>query len=299
MKRALRLRSVHFVPGGQRKLLDRALATRADALVLDLEDATAPERKAEARALTADWLASVDFGDHARIVRINPLEGPLAADDLEACLPCPPELLMIPKVRGADELVELAAKLDALEAKFGHARGAIGFLPLATETPEGLLHIAEIAAAPRVAAISWGAEDLSAALGSRGNRGPDGAYLEVFRYARWQTLLAARAAGVQAIDGVFTDYRNDAGLRAETDEAARAGFDGKLTIHPAQIDPVNAAFTPSAEEVDRARRLLAAFESELAAGRSVFSFEGQMVDAPHRAQARRILQQAGDVESRR
>jgi citrate lyase subunit beta/citryl-CoA lyase len=299
VRRALRLRSVHFVPGGQRKLLDRALATNADALVLDLEDATAPERKSKARALTAEWLGSVDFGRKIRIVRINALDGALAADDIEACLPSPPELLMIPKVRGADELVELDSTLDALEEKFGHGRGAIGLLPLATETPEGLLQIAEIAAAPRIAGIAWGAEDLSAALGSRGNRGADGSYLEIYRHARWQTLLAARAAGVQAIDGVFTDYKNDAGLRAETDEAARAGFDGKMTIHPAQIDPVNAAFTPSAEELARAQRLLAAFETELAAGRSVFSFEGQMVDAPHRAQARRILQQAGEPRGSR
>ncbi len=293
MTRALRLRSVHFVPGGQKKLLERSLASRADALVIDLEDATAPEHKAEARRQAAEWFASVDFGSKVRIARINALDGPLAADDLEALLPAAPDLLMIPKLRAAEQLRELAAQLDVLEAKFGHARGRIGVLPIATETPEGLLQIEAIAAAPRVAAITWGAEDLAAALGARANRGPDGSYLELFRHARWMTLLAARAAGVQAIDGVYVDYKNHAGLRAESEEAAGLGFDGKLTIHPAQIDIVNAAFTPAPEAVERARRLLAAFEAEARAGRAVFSFEGQMVDAPHREQARRILQQAG------
>ena len=293
MTRALRLRSVHFVPGGQPKLIERALASRADALVLDLEDATPPERKAEARRLAAEWFAALDFGAKTRIARINPLAGALANDDLEALLAAPPELLMIPKVRGAEELRELAARLDALETRSGTARRAIGLLPIATETPQGLLRLAEIAAAPRVAAITWGAEDLAAALGARANRGPDGALLELFRQVRWQTLVAARAAGVQAIDGVFVDHRDLAGLRREAEEAARCGFDGKLTIHPAQIEPVNAAFTPAPEEVERARRLLAAFEREERAGRAVFAFEGQMVDAPHREQARRILEQAG------
>ncbi len=292
MTREPALRSVHFVPGGQRKLLERALESRADALVLDLEDATAPEHKAEARRLAASWLETLDFRGKTRIVRINPLDGPLAADDLEALLPAPPDCLMLPKLRGAEELRELAARLDALEAKYGHPRGRLRVLPIATETPEGLLHLEEIAAAPRVAAITWGAEDLAAALGARANRGPDGRYLELFRHARWSTLVAARAAGVQAIDGVYLEFRDEAGLRAESEEAARGGFDGKLTIHPAQIDPVNEAFTPSAQEVARAERLLAAFESEARAGRAVFSFEGRMVDAPHREQARRLLAKA-------
>jgi citrate lyase subunit beta/citryl-CoA lyase len=287
-------RSVHFVPGGQRKLLERSLASAADSLVIDLEDSVPPERKAAARAEARQWLAEVDFGAHERVVRINGLDTEWWRDDLEATLPAAPDAYVIPKVRGGADLERVAAVLDALEARAQPRRalGAVPLLPIATETAEGLLHIREIAAAPRVCALTWGAEDLATDLGARANRDAAGHYLEVFRYARVMTLLAARAAGVPAIDGVYTSFRDRDGLRAEAEQAAQLGFSGKLTIHPDQIEIVNQVFSPSAEEIRESQELLDAWEQERRAGRMAFAFRGRMVDAPHLARARALLERA-------
>ena len=273
-------------------MFERALSSPADSLVLDLEDSVTPERKAAARGEVRDWLAGADFGGRERVVRINPSDGELWEEDLEVTMSAPPDAYMLPKVGGVEDLVRVDERLSALEARAGVEPGRIGVIPIATETAEGLLRVSETARGPRVVALTWGAEDLSADLGASANRDADGRYLEVFRYARVMTLLASKAAGVQAIDGVYTDFRDTDGLRAEAGEAARMGFDGKLTIHPAQLESVNAAFSPSDEEVRESRELLAAFEENRRAGRMAFSHKGRMVDVPHLNRARAILERA-------
>lgn len=282
-------RSLHFVPGASEKMLAKSLATAADGLILDLEDAVTPENKAAARAVVADWLATVDFRGKERVVRINPFDTELGRADVEATAERRPDAYLVPKVRTRAELEALGRVLDAVDPE-----QKIRLLVLGTETPQGLLQIADLPLAPRVDALTWGAEDLSAALGARRNRRPDGRYLDVFAHARTMTLLSACAAGVQPLDTVYVDYTDLDGLRAESREAAEMGFTGKMTIHPAQIEVVNAAFTPSAEEIAESRELLSAFEENRAAGRAAFSFRGQMVDAPHVERARRIL----DIASR-
>jgi citrate lyase subunit beta/citryl-CoA lyase len=283
-------RSVHFVPGGQERYLARALESAADALVLDLEDAVRLEEKPAARAAVARWLHERHFGARERIVRINPLEGGLGQADLEATLPAGPDAYMVPKVRRFSDLEELDVHLCSLERAAGRAERSVALIPIATETPEGVLSVREIARAPRVAAVTWGGEDLSAALGARRNRDARGEYLEVFRYARIATLLAAAAAEVDAIDAVYVDFRDADGLRREAEDAADMGFAGKMTIHPDQIALVNAAFTPSDEDVRTAEELLAAAER---AGKAAFEHRGQMVDVPHLVRARKLLERAG------
>jgi citrate lyase subunit beta/citryl-CoA lyase len=288
--RARARRSVHFVPAGNERFLERALGSPADALVLDLEDAVRLEHKAEARARAAAWLRERDFGGRERIVRINPLESGLGEADLETTLPAGPDTYMIPKVRGPADLEQIDVRLRALERACGRPEGSTALIAIATETPEGVLAAREIARAPRVAALTWGGEDLSAALGARRNRDARGEYLDVFRYARIATLLAAAAAGIDAIDAVYVDFRDLDGLRREAESAADMGFAGKMTVHPDQIPIVNAAFTPSDEDVRDAEELLAAAAR---AGAGAFEHRGQMVDIPHLTRARKLLERAG------
>jgi citrate lyase subunit beta/citryl-CoA lyase len=285
-------RSVHFVPGGQERFLARALGSAADALVLDLEDAVLLADKAAARATVTAWLRERDFGGRERIVRINPLDSGLGEADLEATLAAGPDAYMIPKVRGPADLERVDALLLALERAAGRPERSTGLIAIATETPEGVLAIREIARAPRVSALTWGGEDLSAALGARRNRDAAGEYLDVFRYARIATLLAASAAGIDALDSVYVDFRDLEGLRREAEAAADTGFAGKLTIHPDQIPIVNAAFTPTDDEVRAAEELLAAAER---AGKGAFEYRGQMIDVPHLVRARRLLERRGQA----
>lgn len=283
-------RSVHFVPAGNERFLQRALSTPADALVIDLEDAVRLEQKAEARARAAAWLRESDFGGRERIVRINPIESGLGEADLEATLAAGADAYMIPKVRARADLEVIDARLRDLERACGRPEGDAALIAIATETPEGVLAASEIARAPRVVALTWGGEDLSAAIGARRNRDASGEYLEVFRYARIATLLAAAAAGIDPIDSVYVDFRDHDGLRREAESAADTGFVGKMTIHPDQVPIVNAAFTPTADEVRDAEELLAAAER---AGAGAFEHRGQMVDVPHLTRARKLLERAG------
>lgn len=285
-------RCAHFVPGANDKMLDKALTTNADALVLDLEDAVTPERKDDARQVVCGWLRDVPFGRQERVVRLNALDTPWCRADLEATMAHPPDAYLVPKLRGGDEVRLLDRMIDELERQHGHPAGSVKLLLLGTETPHGLLAIREMCCVPRVDALTWGAEDLSAALGSRRNRGADGRYLPVFEYARSMCLLAACAADVQPLDTVFTDVTDPEGLRADCDLAASMGFTGKISIHPSQIDPINEAFTPSPADIERARELLDQLAIEQAAGRMAFRFQGQMVDVPHFTQAARVLAMA-------
>jgi citrate lyase subunit beta / citryl-CoA lyase len=285
-------RAVHFVPGANEKMLQKSLALPADSLVLDLEDAVTPENKDSARETVTQWLKQVNFGRQERMVRMNPLDTPWGVRDLEVTMQGRPDSYLVPKVRTRDDLFKIDTILSRMEREYNYPPGAVKLVVLATETPQGLLNIRDFGSCPRVDALSWGAEDLSAAIGARRNRDEHGQFLEVFRYARIMTLLAATAAGVQPIDTVFVDIRDTEGLRRECQEGAWMGFTGKITIHPSQINVVNEVFSPSPEDIAESKELLAAFEENRQAGRMAFSFKGQMVDVPHLTRARTILERA-------
>lgn len=283
-------RAVHFVPGANDKMLAKSIDLAADALVLDLEDSVTPDNKESARKTVTEWLKSVDFKGRERMVRMNPLETPWGVADLEATMAGRPDSYMVPKVRTPDDIARIDEILRGLEKQYGYPERSVTLLVLATETPQGLLNIKDLGTHPRVDSLSWGAEDLSAAIGARRNRDERGEFLEVFRYARTMTLLAATAASVQPIDTVFVNVKDPEGFRRDCIEGAWMGFTGKITIHPSQIDIVNEVFSPSPQEVADAKELLAAFEENRKAGRMAFSFRGEMVDVPHLTRARRILE---------
>jgi citrate lyase subunit beta/citryl-CoA lyase len=285
-------RAVHFVPGANEKMLQKSLALPADSLVLDLEDAVTPENKDSAREVVTRWLKEIDFGRQERMVRMNPLDTPWGMKDLEVTMQGKPDSYLVPKVRTKEDLFKIDEMVSLMEREYGHTPGEVKLVVLATETPQGLLNIRDFGTCPRVDALSWGAEDLSAAIGARRNRDESGQFLEVFRYARVMTLLAAAAASVQPLDTVFVDIKDTEGLRRDCLEGAWMGFTGKITIHPSQVEVVNEIFTPSPEEIAESKELLEAFEENQKAGKMAFSFKGQMVDVPHLTRARTILERA-------
>lgn len=286
-------RSLHFVPGGQARMLDKALTLAADGLILDLEDAVPPDRKAETRPIVREWLGR-EFGGRERWVRMNPIATDLARADLEETIAGRPDGYVVPKPRHAGDVREIAQLLDVLEHRHGIPAGRTRLLPIATETPEGLLNIREVAAAsPRVVAISWGIEDLGAAMGLPRVRDAHGRYLDIPRYARTMCAIAASAAGVDWLDTVYTDIADLAGLRRECEDGVAMGFSGKISIHPSQIDVINDVFTPDKALVAEARELVALFDEHRARGAYAFRFKGQMVDAPHLTRARKLIERAG------
>ncbi len=285
-------RSVHFVPGANEKLLTKSLGLAADSLVLDLEDAVTPDRKDAARDIVGGWLRDVDFGRQERIVRMNPLDTPWGLDDLRVTMQTPPDAYLVPKVRTLADIEQIDLTLETLESEYGFTRGSVKLILVSTETPQGVLNLPTFTQCPRVTALSWGAEDLSAAIGARRNRDDAGNYLDVFKYCRIQTLLCATAAGVQPLDTVYVDIKDTDGLRRDCQEGAWMGYTGKITIHPDQIPIVNELFTPSAGEVAESRELVAAFEAAQREGNMVFRFRGQMVDVPHLTRARTIIERS-------
>ena len=290
-------RSMHFVPGANEKMLTKSLASNADSLVLDLEDAVTPARKDEARKVVAEWLRDVDFGRQERTVRMNPLDTPWGYDDLRETMVHPPDAYLVPKPGTLDDLMTIDAELRSLEREYGHPDRSVALILVSTETPLGALNVTTFPSCPRVTALSWGAEDLAAALGAARNRDRDGRYLPVFEHCRTMTLLSATAAGVQPIDTVYVDFNDMAGFLAECEMVAWMGFTGKISIHPNQIDPINDAFTPSAADVNEANELLEAFEIAQAEGNMAFTFNGQMVDAPHLNRAKALLERAAAIEA--
>jgi len=291
------LRSWLFVPGDSEGKQAKALTTEADALILDLEDSVDPGQLPAARSRVRELLGSQPAGTGPQLwVRINPPQGRAWREDLAAVFgERPPDGIVLPKVSSAGEIVEVGEQLTALEAGRGLSGGATGLLVIATETARGLLALpgypAALEAAPvaavRLAALTWGAEDLSAALGATGKRDAAGALTFPYALARGSCLLAAAALGVQAVDGVHVEFRDAEGLARELGEARRDGFSGKLAIHPDQIAAINAAFTPTEAERTYALRVVAAFAATGGAG--VASLDGQMIDRPHLIQARRVL----------
>ena len=288
-------RSVHFVPGPNEKMLAKSLESEADTLVIDLEDAVAPVDKLIARDVIADWLATVDFGRQEVAIRLNPLDTPWGLDDLDATMVNPPHLYMIPK---AERLTDLQV-LDSLitQHEMHHSSGDlnVGLLLIGSETPLGVENLHVLAGEPRVRGLTWGAEDLAASIGASTNRDAHGQYLGLFSSSSNRTVLAARSSGVQPIDTVFVRLNDEVALEEECRKAVEIGFAGKLTIHPSQIPIVNEAFTPDSEAIERARRLIEAFDEARKEGRNAFRFEGQMVDAPHLSQAKDLLARVAET----
>jgi citrate lyase subunit beta / citryl-CoA lyase len=290
-------RSMLFVPGDSDKKLASCASADADALILDLEDSVAPGRKPFARERVAEFLQRQPPPPRTVWVRVNALGGEDCAKDLASVVPAHPAGIVLPKPRGAADVVALAGMLDELERRFAIEPGATKVLPIATETAASLFALGGYASCgPRLAALTWGAEDLSVAVGAASNVDEHGEWLPLFQLARSLCLLAAAAAGVGAIDTVYTDFRDERGLLRHTTAARRDGFSGKLAIHPEQVEIINRAFEPDAEEIAHARRVVAAFADE---GTGVVAVDGRMLDRPHLARARRTLNVAAALELRR
>ena len=286
-------RSLHFVPGGNERMLAKALTLPADGLILDLEDAVTPDKKAATRPIVRQWLESRDFGPRERWVRMNPIYSEYGETDLEETIAGRPHGYVVPKPRHAGDIRRIAAVLERLEQRHGLPWGSTRLVLIATETPEGLLNIREVAAAsPRIAAVSWGIEDLSAAMGLPRTRDAEGRYLDIPRYARVMCAVAAGAAGVEALDTVYTDLADLEGLRRECQEGVWMGFSGKISIHPSQIEVINSVFTPSKADAEEAVALIAAFEEHARRGAGAFAWKGQMMDMPHLTRARKIVERA-------
>lgn len=292
--RSLR-RSLHFVPAGKEKMFAKALELPADSLIIDLEDSVAAPHKERARAQAVEWLNGADFGGREKLVRINPQDSRWGREDIEAVLAARPDGLVLPKVASRGTVDAVDQVVGALEAEHGLESGSVALLLLGAETPRSLFRLPELVANQRVDALTWGIEDLAGNLGARRLRHEDGEFLPVFSHARSLCLLAAAAGGIQAVDTVFADFHDEAGLRKECLSAVEMGFTGKLTIHPEQIEVVNAVFTPTAEALSEARELVAAFEENEAGGSSAFSFDGMMVDTPRLKRARELLALAARI----
>ncbi|HZO21854.1 MAG TPA: CoA ester lyase [Steroidobacteraceae bacterium] len=291
------LRSLLFVPGDSERKQTKALASAADLLILDLEDSVASAHLPAAREQVRELLlGNTERSAQQLWVRLNALSSGLLLQDLAAVFPGQPDGIVLPKASSAEEVSEVSHYLSAMEAQAGRPIGSTRLIVIVTETPQALLRLGEYprasgltaSARERLAGLTWGCEDLSAALGITHKTDRQGSLTFTFQLARSMCVLAAAAVGVQAIDGVFLDYRDLEGLKRDIESARRDGFTGKLAIHPDQIEAINAAFLPAASEIEWARRVVAAFASDPEAG--VLSVAGQMVDRPHLVQARRILE---------
>jgi len=286
------LRSFLFVPGDSERKLAKAETTQADALILDLEDAVAPENIERARGMVKEYLqARRTRGRQQLWVRINPIQTPKALADLATVMPGGPDGIMLPKSDSAAETVTLGHYLSAFEAREGLAPESTRILPVATETARAMFALGSYhGACSRLFGLTWGAEDLSTAIGASTNRLLDGEYEFTYKLARSLCLLAASAAGITAIDTLWSNFKDTEGLLADSKAARRAGFSGKLAIHPDQVDIINNAFTPDEKEVAFARRVVDAFAA--AAGAGTIQLDGKMLDRPHLTQAQNLLELA-------
>ena len=281
-------RSWLFAPGDSERKMEKAAGGPADIVLFDLEDAVAEAEKPRARERISAFLAAQP-ADRSRLwVRINPLQGPHALADLAAVTPGRPGGIMLPKSRHRADVECLDRYLSDLEAAAGIERGATRVIPLVTETAESMFTTGTYGGAPRLAALSWGAEDLADALGAADNRNPDGSYAFTYELARSFCLLGAAAAGVAAVETIHGDFRDESGLRRRAQQARRAGFRGMLAIHPAQVEVINEAFTPSAEELQAAQEIVDLFAANPGAG--TIGHRGAMLDRPHLARARALLE---------
>ena len=286
------MRSFLFVPADSERKLAKGAASGADALILDLEDSVAADRKATARDMALAYLKASDRRGPRLYVRVNALDTGLTLADLATVMQGRPDGIVFPKCVGQPDLDKLATWLDALEAREGIAAGATRILTIATESAAAVLALAaQPARHARLVGHSWGGEDLMADLGALAKGPAPGQYDDTFKLARTVNLMASVAAGVVAYDTVYPDIKNVEGLRAESLDARRMGYGGKIAIHPDQVAIIHEVFTPSAAEVDWAQRVVATFESNPSAG--VLTLDGKMLDRPHLVLARRLLARTG------
>jgi len=287
IQESVNARSWLFAPGDSERKMEKATAGAADIVILDLEDAVAEAEKPKARSMVAAFLTANAKARERLWVRINPIQGPHALADLVAVMPVAPAGIMFPKPRGRADAELLDHYLTAFEAAAGTAIGVTKVMLLVTEMPESMLAIGSYAGVPRVAAMSWGAEDLATALGATNNRGDYGGYDFTYEVARSLCLVGAAAAGVPAIETIHGDFRDEAGLRKRAAQVRRAGYRGMLAIHPAQVDVINETFMPSAEERAAAQEIVDLFAANPGAG--TIGYKGSMLDRPHLARAQALL----------
>jgi len=288
------MRSLLFVPADGGAKLDKAMASGADAVILDLEDSITPERKAQARAAALEFLkaAQTKKPRPRLLVRINGLDTGMTDADLEAVVAGRPDAIVFPKAEGGASVVHLDAKLTAREAIAGLPEGGIKILAQAVESAAGLFLAGTFRdASARLIGMTWGPEDLSAELGAEANRDAAGQLTEPYRLARNMCLFGAAAAKLPAIETVYVDFRNSEGLRRDTQDARRDGFSGRLAIHPAQVAVINEVFTPSPEQIAQAKTVVAAFAARPGAG--AVGIDGKMYDRPHLLRAQALLARIG------
>jgi citrate lyase subunit beta/citryl-CoA lyase len=289
---AFSARSWLFAPGDSEKKMTKATASPADIVIFDLEDAVTDDGKPAARTMIADFLAARPTEDHGRLwVRINPLDGPHALADLAAVIPGQPGGIMLPKARGRADVELLDHYLSALEVAAGIDLGSTKVIVLVTETAEAMFTTGSYQGAPRMVAMTWGAEDLAGAVGASENRNPDGSYGFTYELARSLCLLGAAASGVEPVDTIHGDFRDLEGLRTRAEKVRRDGYRGMLAIHPAQVDVINAAFTPTEEELAAAREIVDLFAANPGVG--TIGYRGAMLDRPHLARAQALLAAGG------
>lgn len=289
----MRLRSLLFVPGDSERKFAKAQGVGADVLILDLEDSVAPSQKDIARGAVASMLAQPTSRAWSFFVRVNPFDTGLTLADLAAVVRPGLDGLLIPKVDGARDVERIAHYLDALEAKAGMTPGTVKIAVVATETPKAMFGLGSYAPAhPRLVGLTWGAEDLAAAIGATSNKEEDGSWTRPYQQARSMCLYAAANARVAPIDTLFADFRDQAGLELDCRRARRDGFTGRIAIHPDQVETINRCFSPSQAEIDEARRIVDAFAAQPDAG--TLGIDGKMYDIPHLKAAQRTLAAAGD-----
>jgi citrate lyase subunit beta/citryl-CoA lyase len=284
-------RSWLFAPGDSEKKMAKAMEGNADIVLIDLEDAVAPDNKAATRPMVHDFLMANPQQRHRLWVRINPFDGPYALQDLAAVMPARPGGIMLPKVHGRADVEKLDHCLSALEVANGIEEGSTPVIVLITETAEAMFHTGDYKGAPRVVALTWGAEDLADSIGASSNRNPDGSYGFTYELARSLTLLGAASAGVTAIETISADFRDLEALKARAEKVRRDGFRGMMAIHPAQVDVINEAFTPTAGEIAEAQEIVDLFAANPGVG--AIGWKGGMLDRPYLARAERLLRQAG------
>ncbi|MCB1388227.1 MAG: CoA ester lyase [Rhodobacteraceae bacterium] len=288
----MRLTSLLFVPADSAKKFEKAQWTGADGLILDLEDSVAPPNKAAARQTLAGWITPA-ARDWAFWVRVNPFDTGLTVDDLEAVVRPGLDGIVLPKANGGADVARLSDLIDPLERARGMAPGTVKILVVATETAAAMFNLGSYAPAhPRLAALTWGAEDLGAVVGATANKEPDGAWTAPYQLARSLCLFAAANAGVPALDTLYADFRDPQGLEAACRVSRRDGFAGRLAIHPAQVEGINRAFAPTDEDLALARRIVAAFDADPTLG--TIGIDGKMYDIPHLRAARRVLASVGE-----
>lgn len=289
--KALHARSWLFAPGDSEKKMAKAMDGSADIVLIDLEDAVAPESKADARRTVHDFIKAHPEQRHRLWVRINPLDGSETLLDLAAIMPAHPGGIMLPKVYGRADVETLDHYLSALEVMTGIAPGSTPVIVLITETAEAMFHTGDYKGAPRVVALTWGAEDLADSIGASTNRNTDGSYGFTYELARSLCLLGAATAGVPAIETIQGDFRDLDALRARAEKVRRDGYRGMLAIHPAQVDVINAAFSPSEAEIAEAREIVDLFAANPGVG--TIGYKGGMLDRPYLSRAQQLLKLAG------